>query len=87
MKKLAMTMMIAMMSLLLLGCSTKTEYVYIKPKPFKFQKVPPPKVREIRVYKKDRKLYVKYIEQFRKSIDFCNKQIDDYYKSFEEQNK
>lgn len=67
------------------GCGT-TQYIYVRPKPFAFQKIPPPKVRHIRVYKDDVPLYKGYILNFRKIIDFYNKQIDDYKKTFGENN-
>lgn len=72
--------------LLLAGCSTK-EYVYIEPKPFGFEKTEQPKVREIRIYKDDIKLYNEYILYFRNLIDFHNKQIDDYFDSFKQTEK
>lgn len=71
-----------MMALLLVGCSTKTEYIYVKPQPYQFQTIDQPKVRNIRVYSKDVKLYNEYIKNFRKIIDFQNGQIKDYYESF-----
>jgi hypothetical protein len=72
-----------MMSLLSVGCSTKTEYVYLKPKPFKFQSTQLPKIREIRVHSKDMKLYTAYIKNFRNIILFHNQQIKDYEISFD----
>ena len=78
-------LLLVMATFIFVGCSTK-EYVYIEPKPFKFQKVPPPKTRAIRVYKADKKLYEKYITNFRDIIKFYNMQIDDYYNSFENNN-
>lgn len=83
MKKLLMSIVAMMMVLSLVGCSTKTEYVYIAPKPYLFQTIQQPKVREIRVHSKDIELYNGYIKNFRNIIDFQNKQIEDYYNSFD----
>jgi len=83
MEKILIQSIVLMMILLVSGCSTKTEYVYIKPKPFSFQTTQQPKVREIRVYKGDKKLYKAYIVNFRKIINFHNMQIEDYRKSFD----
>ena len=76
-------LVIAISALLFAGCSTKVEYVYLKPKPFNFQTIQQPKIREIRVHKEDKKLYSAYIGNFRNIIDFYNKQIEDYKKSFD----
>jgi len=86
MKKTIMSIAVMMMVTLLAGCSTKTEYVYIKSKPFKFQSTLPPKVREIRVHSKDMVLYKAYITNFRNIIEFHNEQIADYEQSFTENN-
>ncbi len=83
MKKLMMSIAVMMMVLLQQGCNTKTEYVYIKSKPFNFQTTQQPKVREIRVHSKDIKLYNGYISNFRNTIDFHNQQIKDYEASFD----
>ncbi len=82
MKKLLIKIVVMMMALLLVGCSTKTEYIYVKPQPYQFQTIDQPKVRNIRVHSKDIKLYNEYIKNFRKIIDFQNGQIKDYYESF-----
>ena len=74
--------LLLIMTLLLLGCSTQKEYIYIKPTPHQFKKTQQPKVRTVRVYKKDEKIYRLYIKQFRDIIKFHNTQIDDYYNSF-----
>ena len=86
MKKILIASLLVIIISLLQGCSTKTEYVYIKPKPFKFQTTPLPKVREIRVHSKDMRLYEAYIGNFRNIIEFHNEQIEDYEKSFKENN-
>ena len=75
-------MMMIMISFLLAGCSK--EYIYTQPKPFKFQTTLQPKVREIRIYNKDIKLYEAYILQFREIIQYHNSQIDDYFMSFDD---
>lgn len=87
MKKLLMITAMLMMVLLQAGCSTKTEYVYIKSKPFEFQTVEQPKVRAIDVRTSHLKLYEAYIKNFRDIIDFQNKQILDYQNSFKDENK
>lgn len=83
MKKLMMSIVAMMMVSLLAGCSTKTEYVYLKPKPFLFQSTQLPKAREIRVHSKDIRLYEAYITNFRNIIKFHNQQIVDYEASFD----
>lgn len=87
MKKLLIATAMLMMVLLQQGCSTKTEYVYIKPKPFDFQTVEQPKVRAIDVRASSLKLYEAYIKNFRDIIDFQNKQVLDYRNSFNNDNK
>ena len=82
--KLKIVIPILIMILLLLGCSSKqTEYIYVEPKPYLFQIVEQPKVREVRVYKDDEVLYRTYIKNLRSIIEFQNNQIKDYFKSFE----
>jgi len=83
MEKILVQIIVLMMILLVSGCSTKTEYIHLKPKPVLFQTTPQPKAREIRVYKGDEKLYKAYIKNFRKIIYFHNMQIEDYRKSFD----
>lgn len=87
MKKVIISTVAMMMALLLAGCSTKTEYVYIKPKPFDFQTVEQPKARAIDVRASHLKLYEAYIKNFRDIIDFQNKQVLDYRNSFNDDNK
>lgn len=86
MKKILIATAMLMMVSLLAGCSTKTEYVYLKPKPFDFQTLEQPKARAIDVRASHIKLYEAYIKNFRDIIDFQNKQILDYKNSFNENN-
>lgn len=81
MMKMSIAVMIA---LLMLGCSQKAEPDFITCKAYDFQKAEQPKARLIRVHKDDEKLYKAYIAQLRGTIDFGNKQIDDYYIDFNE---
>lgn len=67
---------LSLLLLLLNGCTSKE--VYIKSKPYTFQKTVQPTARTIRIYKEDEKLYNAYIRQFRNLIDFHNEQIDGY---------
>jgi hypothetical protein len=73
-----------MIVLLLCGCSSKPEYIHIKPKAYPFVNIPQPKIREIRVHKADQKLYEAYIKNFREIIDTHNQQIEDYKNSLKE---
>ncbi len=73
MKKL----ILILLALLFSGCLTP-KTVYIHEKPYAFQKVTQPKTRTIRVYKEDVALFKSYINDFRKRIEFMNKQVDDY---------
>lgn len=82
MKNLLMGIVVTMMVFSLVGCSTKTEYAYVTPEPFSFQTTQQPKVREIRIHNKDIELYKAYITNFRNIIEFHNKQIENYYKDF-----
>lgn len=64
-------------SLFIASC-TKT--VYLKPKPFEFQKFQAPEPIEIYILNEYVELYTGYIKAFRKTIELHNEQIDKYNK-------
>lgn len=82
-----MKIILISLALIFSGCTLTPDKVFIKDKPYGFQKTTPPKPRNIRVYKEDQELYKAYIIKFREQLDFHNSQIDDYFKSKEDMDK